>query len=111
MEIKRVVTIARSGVLETLERKLGAIHLHGVTISKVKGFGKRSTFFANDRTIPHSKIEILPMSRMSTPSSGRSRQFAHGRDRQRNRRTVPVDTFFRIRTASEAMPYPARRTC
>src|SRR5258708_36428103 len=71
--------VRRAG--DTRKEALGAIHLHGVMISKVKGFGKRSTFFANDRTIARSKIEILPMSRMSTPSSGRSRQFAQGRDR------------------------------
>ncbi len=82
MEIKRVVTIARSGVLETLERKRSVRFTSTVSrLARLKGSANRSTFFANDRTIAHSKIEILPMSRMSTPSSGRSRQFAHGRDR------------------------------
>lgn len=63
MEIKRVVTIARSGVLQTFERKLGAIYIHSVTVSKINECGRHSTFFANDRTIEHSKNEILPMSR------------------------------------------------
>src|SRR5258708_1037335 len=40
MEIRCVVAIVRSDVLTMLEKRLGALHIHGITVSKVKGFGE-----------------------------------------------------------------------
>jgi nitrogen regulatory protein P-II 1 len=48
MELKCVVAIVRLDVVEALERKLGAIHIHGVTVTKVRGFGVHPNYFADD---------------------------------------------------------------
>lgn len=39
MNIKRVIAIIRSDVLETLEARLKTLQVGGVTVSTVKGYG------------------------------------------------------------------------
>jgi|SRR6516225_7552383 nitrogen regulatory protein PII len=59
MELKCVVAIARPDVLEVLERKLAALHVHGITATPVRGFGTHPNLFADDWTTEHMKIEIF----------------------------------------------------
>lgn len=59
MEPKRVVAIMRPYILPVLERRFGAIHVHGITITPVRGFGAHPNLFADDWTTEHIKIEIF----------------------------------------------------
>ncbi len=105
MEIRCVVAIVRSDVLEKLEKRLGAIHVHGVTVSKVKGFGEHPNYFSNDWTTDHIKIEIFTqeanvdavireITAIARTGAGGDGVIA----------VLPVERFFRISTSSEAIP-------
>ncbi|MBO3056543.1 P-II family nitrogen regulator [Burkholderia pseudomallei] len=59
MELKCVVAIVRPDVLPVLERRLGAVHVHGMTATRVRGFGAHPNLFADDWTTEHIKIEIF----------------------------------------------------
>ncbi|KWF83491.1 transcriptional regulator [Burkholderia cepacia] len=59
MELKCVVAILRPEVLVMLEQRLGALHIHGMTVTNVSGFGAHPNFFGNDWTTKHVKIEIF----------------------------------------------------
>lgn len=105
MEIRCVVAIVRSDILETLERRLGAIHIHGVTVSKVKGFGEHPNYFSNDWTTDHIKIEILTQEANVDALVREITAMAHaGAGGEGIVAVFPVERFFRISTSSEAMP-------
>lgn len=59
MDLKCVVAIVRPDVLPELERKLGAVHVHGMTVTRVRGFGAHPNLFVEDWTTEHVKIEIF----------------------------------------------------
>ncbi|MFD2274043.1 P-II family nitrogen regulator [Undibacterium arcticum] len=53
MNLKYVIAIIRPDVLAALETKLGSLHVRGLTVTKVKGFGEYTDFFSkkpSDRT-------------------------------------------------------------
>src|SRR5258708_27936894 len=97
MEIRCVVAIVRSDVLETLERRLGAIHIHGGTVSKVKGFGKHPNLFSNDWPTEHIKIEIFTQESHVDPLGRELPAVAlAGPGRHRPIATIPVPTVSRL---------------
>ena len=59
MELKCVVAVLRPEVLTALEQRLGALHIHGMTVTKARGFGAHPNFFGNDWTTEHLRIEIF----------------------------------------------------
>ncbi|MFJ1211529.1 P-II family nitrogen regulator [Burkholderia pyrrocinia] len=59
MELKCVVAVLRPEVLIALEQRLGTLHIHGMTVTKARGFGAHPNFFGNDWTTEHIKIEIF----------------------------------------------------
>ena len=105
MELKCVVAIVRPEVGELLERKLGAIHIHGVTVTRVRGFGVHPNYFADDWTTEHIKIEIFAQTEnvdalvktimdVAQVGSGGDGVVA----------VIPVEKFFRVRNQAEAIP-------
>jgi nitrogen regulatory protein P-II 1 len=102
MEIRSVVAIVRSDVLQKLEKRLGAIHIHGVTVCKVKGFGEHPNYFSDDWTTDHIKIEVFTQ---AANVDALIREIAHtGAGGDGVIAVFPVERFFRISTSSEAMP-------
>lgn len=59
MELKCVVAIVRPHILPVLERRLAEVHVQGMTITRVRGFGAHPNPFADDWTTEHIKIEIF----------------------------------------------------
>ncbi|MFL9935738.1 P-II family nitrogen regulator [Paraburkholderia sp. RL18-103-BIB-C] len=105
MEFRCVVAIVRSDMLERLERRLGAIHVHGVTVSKVKGFGAHPNLFSNDWTTEHIKIEIFTQEANVDALVREITAIAHaGVGGDGVVAVFPVERFFRISTSSEAIP-------
>lgn len=105
MELKCVVAIVRPGVLEALERRLGAIHVHGVTVTRVRGFGAHPNLFADDWTTEHIKIEIFTQadcvdSLVETVMD--ATRFGAAGDGVIA--VIPVEKFFRVGTGAEALP-------
>ncbi|BCF95914.1 nitrogen regulatory protein P-II [Paraburkholderia sp. PGU19] len=105
MELKCVVAIVRPDVLEVLERKLAAIHMHGITATRVRGFGTHPNLFADDWTTEHIKIEIFARAEDVEALVTTIIDIAHvGAVGDGVVAVLPLDRFFRIRTRSEATP-------
>jgi nitrogen regulatory protein P-II 1 len=105
MEFRCVVAFVRSDMLEPLERRLGALHIHGVTVSKVKGFGAHPNLFSNDWTTEHIKIEIFTREANVDALVSEIMGIAHaGAGSDGVVAVIPVERFFRLSAASEAMP-------
>lgn len=105
MELKCVIAVLRPDVLKALERRLGAIHIHGMTVTDARGFGAHPNLFANDWTTEHIKIEIFAVAEnvdalakeimdIANEQSGGDGVVA----------VIPVEHFWRVRTAAESAP-------
>jgi nitrogen regulatory protein P-II 1 len=105
MELKCVVAIVRPDVLGPLEKRLGAIDIHGITVTKVKGFGAHPNLFADDWTTEHIKIEIFAQASDVDTLVRAIMDIAQvGATGDGVVAIFPVERFFRVRTASEALP-------
>ena len=105
MELKCVVAIVRPEVVEVLERKLGAVHIHGVTITRVRGFGVHPNYFADDWTTEHVKIEIFAQEENVDALVTTIMDIAHiGTTGDGVIAVLPVEKFFRVRSQAEARP-------
>ncbi|MET3243416.1 nitrogen regulatory protein P-II 1 [Burkholderia sp. OAS925] len=105
MELKCVVAIVRPDVVEVLERKLGAIHIHGVTVTRVRGFGVHPNYFADDWTTEHVKIEIFAQEENVDALVKTIMDTAHvGATGDGVVAVFPVEKFFRVRSQARAIP-------
>ncbi|MFM0732643.1 P-II family nitrogen regulator [Paraburkholderia sediminicola] len=105
MELKCVVAIVRLDVVEGLERKLGAIHIHGVTVTKVRGFGVHPNYFADDWTTEHVKIEVFTQPENVDALVKTIMDIARvGAGGDGVVAVIPVEKFFRVRSQAEATP-------
>ncbi|MFM0597237.1 P-II family nitrogen regulator [Paraburkholderia dilworthii] len=105
MELKCVVAVVRPEVVEVLERKLGAIHIHGVTVTRVRGFGAHPNLFANDWTTEHVKVEIFAQAENVDALVKTIMDVAHfGAIGDGVVAVIPVEKFFRVCTQAEATP-------
>ena len=59
MNFKYVIAIVRPEVVAALETRLSAIGVGGVTLTKVKGFGRYKNFFSRDWLSEHTKVEVF----------------------------------------------------
>ena len=59
MSTKWVIAIVPTELLEQLERSLATVHVPGLTITRVKGYGEYKNFFSSDLTSVHTKVEIF----------------------------------------------------
>lgn len=102
MELKCIVAILRPHVLEVLERKLGAVHVHGMTVTRVRGFGAHPNLFADDWTTEHIKIEIFTQAENVDALITAIMDIAHiGAVGDGVVAVLPVEKSFRIRSQSQ----------
>lgn len=59
MNHKYVVAIIPLESVESVERKLRSIHVGGITLTRVKGFGEYKNLFTEDWLSEHTKIEMF----------------------------------------------------
>jgi nitrogen regulatory protein P-II 1 len=59
MTLKYVIAIIRPDALMALETKLGSLHVQGMTVTKVKGFGEYTDFYSKNHLTEHLKVEIF----------------------------------------------------
>ncbi|MFM0329468.1 P-II family nitrogen regulator [Paraburkholderia strydomiana] len=105
MELKSVVAIVRPDVVEALERKLGTIHVHGMTVTRVRGFGAHPNLFADDWTTEHVKVEIFAQAENVDALVKTIMDIAHiGATGDGVVAVIPVERFFRVRSRTEATP-------
>ena len=105
MSLKYVVAIIRPDVLDALEAKLGILHIRGLTVSKVKGFGEYVDFLAKSHLTEHIKIEIFIEESKVEAVATAIMDIAHSDVPGAGIVAImPVEKFFHIRTQSEALP-------
>ena len=59
MDLKKVVAIVRTDVIEHVESRLIQLGVPGITIARVKGFGEYSNFLRPDWLSAYVRIEIF----------------------------------------------------
>ena len=59
MELKKVLAIVRTDVIEHVESRLIQLGVPGITITRVKGFGEYSNFFTHDWLSAYVRIEVF----------------------------------------------------
>ncbi|MEX3634591.1 P-II family nitrogen regulator [Paraburkholderia sp. BR14320] len=105
MDLKCVVAIVRPDVLEVLERRVGAIHVHGMTVTRVRGFGAHPNVFADDWTTQHIKIEVFTEADNVDALVKTIMDTAHvGAVGDGVVAVLPAERFFRIRNQAETKP-------
>lgn len=105
MESRCVVAIVRPEVLEALEKEVHAIDTHGVTISKVKGFGTHLNPYAADWATEHVKVEIFTRASDVDALVEAIMKVAHvGAPGDGVVAVMPVTNFYSIHTMTEVLP-------
>lgn len=59
MNVKYVIAIIRPDALLTLEAKLGNLHIQGMTVTKVMGYGEYTDYYSKNHLTEHLKVEIF----------------------------------------------------
>lgn len=105
MSLKYVVAIIRPDHLSALEVKLDSLHVLGMTVTKVKGFGEYMDFFSKNRLTEHIKIEIfVEESKVETLTTAII-DIAHSDVPGAGIVAVmPVEKLLHVRTRSETLP-------
>ncbi len=105
MRFKYVVAIIRADVLDALETKLGTLHVRGITVTKVMGFGEYTDFFSKSHLTEHIKVEIFVEESKVEATANAIMDVAHSDVPGAGIVAIlPVDKFLHIRTRSEALP-------
>ena len=107
---KYVVAIVAPEVVEPLERKLKSIHVGGITLTKVRGFGEYKNFYSRDWLTDHTKVEMFVEASAVDGLVGALLETA-GADVPGSGivAVLPVEKFLHLRTGTESLPAPARR--
>lgn len=107
MNMQYIVAIVPPEMVESLEVKLRSLHIGGITLTRVKGFGEYKNFYSEDWLSEHTKIEIFAeepkvgaildafreTGAANVPGSGIVA-------------VIPVDTFFHLRAGAGSAPTP-----
>ncbi len=65
-EYRKVTAIVRTDVLEHVEKALQDIHVGGVSVSKVKGYGEHADLFARDWMSTYVRVEVFTTAEHAT---------------------------------------------
>lgn len=105
MSLKYVIAIIRPDVLDALEAQLAHLHVRGMSVTKVKGFGEYIDLLSKSRLTEHLKIEIFVDESMAEAVTNAIMDVAHSDVPGAGIVAVlPVEKFFHIRTRSETLP-------
>lgn len=59
MLFRKVTAIIRSDALEKVEQCLQELHVPGISVTHVKGYGNYANFFSRDWQVTHARLEIF----------------------------------------------------
>ena len=103
MEWKKIVAIIPGDKLGDVEKRLKAIQVGGISVTRGKGYGEYANFFTSDWCIGHVRIEIyceafkaeeIAQSIMDTSHTGLTGDGIVA--------VIPVERVYRIRSKAEA---------
>ena len=105
MELRKVVAIIRSRLLEDVEERLKKIGVKGLTVTRVKGYGEDKSICAQDWLSTHARIEIFIKKAKAEEIVNVIMEVAHtGGAGDGIVCIIPVEKIFRVRTKSEIRP-------
>jgi nitrogen regulatory protein P-II 1 len=105
MELRKVVAIIRSRLLEDVEDRLKKIGIKGLTVTCVKGYGEDRVICAQDWLGTHARIEIYIEKAKAEKIARVIMEVAHtGGAGDGIICIIPVEKIFRVRTKSEIRP-------
>jgi len=108
MGLSYVIAVVRSDALEAVEQRLIGIGIRGLTVVKVKGLGRHANFFSRDWLSDEVKLEIVTDNNRVEAIRSAIMDAAHsGAPGDGIVTVLPVSSFHRIRTRSEALPEDA----
>ncbi len=102
MELKKIVAIIRVQALGDVEERLVAMHVKGISVTRVKGYGEYATFINPDWIFTHARIEIYTEQSMVEAIVDTLLDVAStGRPGDGIVSVMPVDKLYRIRYKAE----------
>ncbi len=105
MELRKIVAIIRSNLLEDVEDRLKKIGVKGLTVTRVKGYGEDKCIWAQDWLGAHARIEIYIEKSKAEKIANVIMEVAHtGGAGDGIVCIIPVEKIFRVRTKSEIKP-------
>ena len=108
MGLSYVIAVVRGDALEAVEQSLISIGVRGLTVVKVKGLGRHANFFSRDWLSDEVKLEIVTDNNRVDAIRSAIMDAAHsGAPGDGIVTVLPVSSFHRIRTRSEALPEDA----
>ncbi len=103
MEYRKVTAIIRCGKLEKVESRLQQIGVQGISVTRVKGYGEYTDFYARDWMTSYARIEIFTAAEKVDDIVAAIMDAAHvGLSGDGIVAVLPVERLYRIRTRSEA---------
>ncbi len=58
MELKQIVAYVRNVSLDRVEARLIDLHVRGLSVSPVKGYGEYANFLNPDWTVTHTRLKL-----------------------------------------------------
>ena len=108
MGLSYVIAVVRGDALEAVEQSLISIGVRGLTVVIVKGLGRHANFFSRDWLSDEVKLEIVTdNNRVDAIRSAIMDAACSGDPGDGIVTVLPVSSFHRIRTRSEALPEDA----
>ncbi len=105
MNMHYIIAIVPPEVVESLEEKLRNLHVGGITLTRVKGYGEYKNFFSNDWLSEYTKIEIFAEASKVDALLGVLRETgAADVPGSGIAAVIPVGTFFHLRTGAASAP-------
>ncbi|WP_407973359.1 P-II family nitrogen regulator (plasmid) [Burkholderia pyrrocinia] len=105
METQCVVAIVRPETLDALEKEIRAIDTHGVTITRVTGFGTHLNPYSDHWETEHLKIEIFTRAADVDALVDAIMRVAHvGAPGDGIVAVMPVTSFYSIHTMKSVIP-------
>lgn len=105
MDTQCVVAIVRPETLAELEKEIRAVDTHGVTITRVKGFGAQLNPFTDHWETEHLKIEIFTRASDVDALVDAIMRIAHvGASGDGVVAILPVTGFYSIHTMKQVLP-------
>jgi len=102
MKYRKITAIIRCEALEDVERELKEAGVHGISVTKVKGFGEYADFFTRDWMVTHIRMEIFTKADKAEAIAGLIMDAAcAGAPGDGIVAILPVERIYRIRTKSE----------
>lgn len=107
MNMQYIVAIVPPELVESLEVKLRNLHIRGVTLTKVKGFGEYKNLYSNDWLSDQTKIEIFAEeAKVGSILDALRETGAADVPGSGIVAVIPVDTFFHLRAGAASEPTP-----